>query len=379
MNKKHYIRFFLSLSFVFLIISVFSVSSRGETNLETLDGAGGLPEIQEKLRGITEEEKEVMEKIFALMQEIDAMDQAKSDIAADIKKLNQEVSDLEALIASETLVYEKNREVMGAVLKAYQRNGPGTYLEMILGSDNLTTLLRRINALGDITKNTSELLESLEESRITLVSQKREVAEKYARMEDQQKKLTETLEEKTKRKEDLQTYLMSLEEEQIKYEEYLSNIEQAWTQLKPLFSDTIKTFSHIIEKGDFPPDAIKIDFSSIPIEGIIEEKTFNDIISEESFPTALAFKFSRNKLEMVMPEKNIHLSGKFVILEGRKLVFQVEEGYFFEMPLEKSAIEGLFREGKLELNLKPLLGKSAIKSIQIYDDHIKLQITPVLF
>lgn len=355
MNKKFYRKCFLSSSLAFIILVMFSFPSIGAVNFKTLD----------------EEEQGILEKMFTLMQEIEEADRLKSELTTDIEKLNQEVENLEMLIGIETLTYEKDRNRMEAVLKTYQRSGPGSYLELILSSDNLTTLLRRFNILRDITSKTDELLASLQESKTKLDSDKRKVSNHLALIQDKQKKLKETLEKGTKLNKDL----VSLEQEQIEYQEYLSNINQIWLELKPLFSEIVTVFAHTMEEGNLPQDAIKIDYSFLSIKSVIDEQTFNDIISKQAFPTKLEFIFSQDKLEMVMPEKNICLSGTFAILEGQKLVFKVNEGRFFGMPLEKSAIEDLFSEGYLELNLEPLLGKSRLKSIDIHDDDLELQIT----
>lgn len=360
-----------------VLISCFS--SIGIATPDTPSKDEPLLEAQERLTGITEEEKEVLEKLFAITQEIEEMDRMKLQIAKEIENLNEEVKEIEKQITIESLAYEKNLNIMKNVFKTYQRSGPGSYLELILSSDNLKTLLQRINALSDITRNTNELLESLQESKARLDSEKNKITEKLTLMEEQQKILGETLEKNIVLKEELGTYLESLEGERTKYEEYLAEIELYWGQLKPLFSETISVFSNMLTEGKFPSDAIKIEFSLFNVKGIIEKQTFKDIIAKQSFPTKLEFEFSSNKLELMMPEKNLSFSGTFVIVDGQKLIYEVEEGSFFGMPLEKSSIDDLFNEGYMELDLSQVLDKNKIKSIQINEDSIELQITPVFF
>ncbi|WP_425287111.1 coiled-coil domain-containing protein [Proteiniborus ethanoligenes] len=283
------------------------------------------------------------------------------------------------MIQVETQKYEKNLSVLEKVLKAYQKNGPGSYVELILSSDSLTTLIERINILGDISKNTSKLLEAIKESKEKLALEKAKLSDKLALIEEQQRKLTEAIENKIRLKNDLEAYLVSLEGEQQKYEEYLSNINKLWSGIKPLFSETVKAFSRMMVEADIPPDAIEIELSLFSIKGVIKEKTFNEIIRSQEFPTKMEFGFSSDRMTVQMPDKRLSLSGTFVVLDGQKLVFEVDKGTFFEMPLESSAIEELFKEGYLELDLKPILGKNIIKSIKINEENIELKITPVLF
>lgn len=379
MTKKYCIEHFLNSGLVFMIILMIFFSTIGVATPDKPDEEKFLLEIKEKLTGITDEEKEVLEKLFLLTQDIEEMDKMKLQIAIEIEKLNEEVTKLESLIASEALIYEENCKLIEEVLKAYQRSGPGSYIELILSSDNLTTLLRRINILNDITRDTTALLNSLQESKARLASDKNNIMEKLLLVEEQKKKLEETLEKNIMLKEDLEIYLASLEGEQEKYEEYLQNIELFWSQLKPLFSETMKTFSNMLLDDNLPSDALKTEFSFFSIKGIIEEQTFKEIISKQSFPTEINFEFSSDKLEIAMPEKNLYLSGPLVIVEGKKLVLEVNEGRFFGMPLEKSSIEDLFSQGYVELNLGQILGKNKLKSIKINDDNIELQIIPSFF
>ncbi len=362
-----------------LLILAPSLSNKGLAIPDAPTEDKSLLEIQEKITGITEEEKEVLEKLFVLTQEIEEIDRMKLLTAKEIEDINKEVAEIEKLIANETISYEKNLNLMENILKAYQRSGPGSYIELILSSDNLKTLLLRINTLSDITRNTNGLLKSLEESKTKLAKEKDKIIDKLVLVEEQQKKLKETLEKNITLKEDLEKYFESLEGERTKYEDYLGKIELYWSQLKPLFSETIGTFSNILHNTNIPSDAIKIEFAFLNVKGIIEEKVFRDIIAKQSFPTKVELEFSNNKIILMMPENHLYLSGNFKIIEGQKLLFEVDEGRFLGMPLEKSTIDDLFSEGYLELDLGEILGKNKIKSIQINEDNLELQITPVFF
>ncbi len=376
-RKQFLVYLFISLLAITILIPCFS--NIGIATPDTTDEDKSLSEIQESLADVSEEEKEVLEKLFILSQEIEEMERQKVQSSKELEGLNKEVTNIEELIAVETLTYEQNLRIMEDVLKAYQKSGPGSFVEIILSSDSLKVLLQRLNALGDITKNTNDLLESLQESKTRLAAEKNRITEKLTLVEEQQKKLDETLEKNIALKEELKVYLESLEGERTKYEGYLSEIELYWSQLKPLFAETTRVFSKMLYDTTIPPDAIKVEFSLLNVKGIIEEKTFKEIIAGQSFPMELEMEFSNDKLEVVIPDKYLYLAGNFEIVESKKLVFIVEEGSFFGMPLEKATIEDLFSEGYMELDLGHILGKNKLKSIKINDDNIELQITPVLF
>jgi len=80
-----------------------------------------------------------------------------------------------------------------------------------------------------------------------------------------------------------------------------------------------------------------------------------------------------------MPEIDIHLSGNLELIDTQTLIFNVTEGEYLGLKLEKSAIQELFNLGYLKFDFKKLLDKSTIKSIKINEDSILLNVNPVLF
>ncbi|TAH59814.1 MAG: hypothetical protein EWM52_10270 [Methanosarcina mazei] len=85
------------------------------------------------------------------------MEKAEKELVLETEAIRKEIEDLEKAIAQEELVYEKKKESLKQVLKSYQRMGPGSFLEIILDSDSLSTFLQRMNILRDLARNTEML------------------------------------------------------------------------------------------------------------------------------------------------------------------------------------------------------------------------------
>ncbi len=332
--------------------------------------------IKEKMNEISKEEREILQNLFVLVQEIEVMESEEAKYNENIEKIEQEVESLQVIIEDEEVVYEKKKENLKQLLQSYQRMGPGTYLEIILSSDNLATVLRRMNALRDITRNTGVILEQLEKSKKNQLEQKSKLAKKLELIEDTRKQFMELMASKKKLKQDKEVYLASLGKDRAYYQEYLDNVQIMWDELKSLFSQTMKELSSIINKGDLPSDAVKITYSFFNIKGFIDEKVLNDIIMGHTQLPEMIFKFYPNKVEMEVPEKSLVLAGNFVILEGHTLKFMVHEGSFYGLPLENGAIEELFQGDYLALNLKPLLGNFTLNAIEIKDGYLELFVIP---
>lgn len=373
MLKSTKLRAGMALSVAILFILMLICTSTVVAQVEPPTG------VQETLTGITKEEKQVLQGLFTLAQEIEVMESAEKNLAKEIEQTNQELADLEMTIAEEEANYERNQDALKSVYKIYQKMGPGSYLEIMMDSDNLSTFLRRLNTFRDLTRNTGRLLEKLELSKSKLAAEKVKLSEKLVQIKESQVQSKEALAKKLKLKEEKEAYLAALKDKSTLYQEYLTSLQTMVTDLKALLSKSAKELAKIIADGSLPRDTIKITFSIFNIKGTIDEKTFNEIISKQPNLSKLVFAFNEDEIEISIPEKNLVLTGDFVIQEENKLSFRAEKGSFYGMPLEPEYIEELLGEGELVLDLKPLLGKNILQAIRLKDGTIELNIKPNLF
>lgn len=351
-----------------VIALVFASISIGAVN----GYADPFSEIKDKLSGISEEEKEILQNLFTLAQELELMEKEEEKLAQEIKTIDHEIKGIEAEIYESELAYAKKQESLRQVLKSYQRMGPGSYLEIILDSDSLSTFLQRVNLLRDLTRNTGELLDQLEARGEKLSKEKAKLSEKLALVEDMQRLSKEALAKKIKLKKSKEEYLSSLKGEREQYQKQLADIQQIWNELKPLFSDAAKEFSRIMEKDSLPYDALRISFNLFEIKGAIDDKVINKVVSEQSSLPDMVFAFHPGRVEISLPEKYLVLSGTFVILDGHTLKFQAQEGSFYGMKLTPGSLEELFGEGDLVLDIKPLLAGNIIDALEIKEGYIEL-------
>lgn len=360
--------FYLILFFLLTTVSSIKVLGQDEDFSET----------KQKLEAISDEEKEVLQNLFALLQEIQIMEKDETKISQEIELLSKEIEEIEHMISNKEIEYQSKLDSLKEVLNSYQKMGLTSYLEIILDAENLTTFLRRINILRDLARGISQLLDSLDERKKELSSEKMKLDENLILLEDRKNQLKISLDKKIQLKTEMETYLESLHEERKYYEESLSNIQKMWEELKTLFADISKVFSNIIKDGNLTADGIEMSFSIFGIKGIIKEEVFNDVIAEHPLLPEMVFTFESDKMIMYLPEENLVLKGNFLVLDNSILKFQVEEGSFYDMPLEAELTDELFEEGYLELNLKSLLGDSRLRSVEIKEGQIEIFIVPKL-
>ncbi len=311
-----------------------------------------ITEIEDKLDGITEEEKLVLEKLFTINQEIDELEREEDRISGEIETLQLQIQDLEHGIEEKQTDYDDQRDILKQVLIDYQRGGPATYLEILFGADNLSDFLKSINIIKDISFNVNDLLASLEEGKKALEEEKARLDEKAEQLLLKNEELNENIHSKQLLKEEQEIYLASLQENKEYYQEQLDNLKLMWADSRMLFSEIVAEFTDIINAGYFTTDDLNINISFFSTKGFIEEVTFNRILEENSDLPKTVFHFYDNQVVIEVPEKHLLLKGNFIVAGECAVQYEVTEGTFYDMPLEPESIEELFHDGPFRLDFK---------------------------
>jgi len=341
-----------------------------------------ITEVQEKLEGISEEEKAVLEILFTLEQEMEEMEREESAITKDIEALQIEIDDMEELLKERQKNYDDQLDILKKVLVGYQRKGPASYLDTLLSAEDLRTFLESINMIKDLTRNVGKLLDSLEEGKKKLAEERDRLSEKAALLADKKEELQDALMKKLELKTKKEAYLATLKEKSEQYQEQLSNLKQMWEDSKLQFSNIVENFSQIIGEGNISLSDLNLSANLFEIKGAIYEETFNEILREHSDLPGLLFHFYTDRVEIEIPEKHLVLIGTFIIAEDKVLKLEVEKGSFYEMPLENESIEELFIDGYLLIDFKELAGDMLIdfslETVETKEGYLEFKITPKL-
>ena len=315
-----------------------------------------ITEMEDKLAGISEEEKAVLEKLFAISQEIEVMEREEVEINGDIDTLQVQITDIETGIEEKKEDYDLQLNILEKVLVNYQRGGPASYLEILLSADNLTEFLKSINIIKDISRNVGELLVTLEDGKKVLQEEKSRLDEKALLLEDKKVELQENLHRNLLLKQEQEEYLASLQEEQAFYQEQLVNLETMWGDSQKLFTNIVEEITRIAGAGYFTMDDLNLSFGITKMRGAILEDTFNKILKENSDIPSTTFGFHLNQVVIEVPEKHLVLTGDFIIAGESAIQLEVQEGYFYDIPLETASIEELFQNGPLLIDFKKIAG-----------------------
>lgn len=336
-------------------------------------------EINNSISQLSEDEIQILESLFLIQQEVRELEVDQERIELEIEDLDKNIDNIEDDIAGLERSYEYNLDTMEEVLRSYQRKGPLSNLQLILSSDSLSSLIKRINGIRDLSRNTNELLETLEKEKGELVNIKLELDETLEEIQEQRAQLVRTIEEKTATIQRLEDSLQALQEEKERFEGYLAGLNDSWDQVKPIFLQTIDGITDTVESGQLPESMLNIKISFTGISGRIFDEELNDELSKNNYPTPAELLFHEDHVRLVMPDLNLNIRGNLIILDNKTLRFEITDGEYMGLALEKSAVMDLFDFGYLDLKFEKLLGNNTIRSINLQDGYMDLQIRPSLF
>ncbi len=348
---NNFIRNKATIAFVLILIIVSTMLP-----LKVFGEVQKVTELEDKLSGISEEEKGVLEELFKLQQEIEGMEQQERAAAAEIDKRQQQVQNLENQVLNAQSEYNLQLDILKQVLVDYQRRGPASYLEILLNAKNLSEFLASLNIIKDITHNVKELLATIEDSKTELQSQRDTLVEQKLLLEKSREKLQEKLEAKEELQEERETYLASLQENRAFYEEQLDLIAQMWKDCTTLFPDIVEELTQITRAGYFNLDDLNIAYGLFSVQGYISQEVFQRIFTENSKLWETVFRFQEDKVVIDVPDKHLSLVGNFIVEGDMAIRFEVQEGTFYDMPLEASSLQELFSKGSFIIDFEAITG-----------------------
>lgn len=328
---------------------------------------------------ISNEEKAILDELFILSQEIDEINESARIILEELDKVQGEISKLEASIKSRQENYDSQLKILEAVLVAYQKNGPATFLEILLSADSLRDFIKRLNLVKDLSKNTEKLLSTLEEEKGLLALEQEALKAIGASLEEKDNELQAVLSEKLQRKQNQEAILTSLSEKKDQFEEQLRILEQSWSPVRLLLADISTELTRIIYESDLSVKDFNLSFGLLSVKGSISDNIINETVKNDPETPELIFTFTPEGIQLYIPEYELLLNGSVSIDDKSGCAFRyiAEEGTFHGFPLEKYAIQDLFRDGYILIDFSKIVGDNiTIKSVKLKDSIIEFTANP---
>lgn len=309
-----------------------------------------IEDTQGKLDEITEEEKKVLNDLFAVTQRIENLEGEEKELNRNIEELQEQIAEIQNELADKQKLYDEKLSVLEQVLAIYQRGGPASYLEILLNADSLSTFLKSINAIKDISHNVGELLDTLKKEKKVLNEEKKKLQEKETRLTDAKDALAKNLEDSRQLKKQREEYLISLQEQRVHYEQYLSVLKSMWGDATQLFMQIVAEISRVVTEGYLTYKDLNLTAGLISMRGTIYQDEFNQILKENSELPDNIFRFENGEVILEVPDMQLELHGNFVIDSKTAIRYEVTSGTFYGMPLDEISKKELFENGPLLLD-----------------------------
>ena len=335
------------LGFRFISIVLVLMLLTGLLPLKAIAEVQQIQELEDKLEGISDEEKTVLEKLFSIKQEIDGLRIEEEVLQADIAAMNEDMRELEDQITGQKEEYDLQLSILKKVLVNYQRGGATSYLEILLMANNLSDFLKSLNIMKDISHNVNDLLTLLKDNKLKLEQKQELLVKKSTDLKDKQAELLSTIESKQALQQEQEEYLATLLNERDYYQEQLAQVVLLWSENQTLFANLMKEINDIIAAGYFTEEDLNLSIGFFNISGYLEEETFNQIISDNSTLTPVIFHFEEEQVVIEVVDKHLVLKGHFIVDGEKAIEYQVDEARFFDLPLETETLKELFQNGPI--------------------------------
>lgn len=146
-------------------------AQRDEINAQKEEANNQIEEIQNELSETLQEIQELTEKIESYEQEI-------SQLIVEEEKLKEEVENLEAELQVSEKNYNQQKKLLEERLITLYEAGETSYLDVLLDSKSISDFISNYYLISEIAKCDTELLADMEQEKIRIENNKKEVEEK---------------------------------------------------------------------------------------------------------------------------------------------------------------------------------------------------------
>lgn len=332
-----------------------------------------------KLEEISEEEKSVLNELFMVTQKIEVLENEETELNQSISELQEQIEKLKKEMEDKQETYDEKLAVLEEVLSIYQRGGPASYLEILLNADSLSTFLKSINAIKDISHNVGDLLDTLKKEKKLLNQEKEKLEAKENQLNDTKQALVKNLEDSKQLRQQREEYLISLQEQRVHYEEYLSVLKSMWGDATELFTAIVAEISRVVEEGYLTYEDLNMKAGLITMQGTIIQDDFNRILKDNSDLPDDIFQFRDGEVILEVPEMQLVLQGDFVVDGKTSIRYEVTSGTFYGMPLDEVSRKELFENGPLLLDFDVIAGDMiildyTIRKVESTEEHLNFEI-----
>ncbi|SHH13973.1 Cell wall-associated hydrolase, NlpC family [Clostridium grantii DSM 8605] len=240
-----------------LLSNISSVVVYGETLQELLEKQN--EELNVSKNQLSDAQK-IVEEINSKIEE---MDYEIENTLYEITEVQEKIKDIEISIENATMDIEKAENEMEAEKELYDSrmaalyiNGNTGYLEILMGSENLSDLFKRIEIIRTITELDNEIIESLNEKKAEIEKSKQAMEKENSNFSLAMKNYTDKMDKLKLDQEEQQQYINEAKEQATAYANAVNEDKEAIEETEQLIE------AARVKTPEYTPSRGSVDISS---------------------------------------------------------------------------------------------------------------------
>ncbi len=379
---------------VFVLVVVFCFILLMDSLGQAEEGAGHLDELlgleeemkelkdvdKEELAQLSDKEQEIQQELFDLSREIERLESEQQELEAELEESSDRLDEAREEKEKQEEKIEELETELGEVFRSLQRRGPVSYLQIILGAEDLRDFLQRVNIMIDVFSNVNEMFSGYLEEQERLAEMEQEISAEVARLYELEKELEENIETAYARREEQEEILAQVQEELYDYQAQLEALEQAWVNhTRPFLIELAGVLDRFIEDDKLDEDKIHVGGTFFNPVAELTQANFNSFFHEEEELPDLEFEFLEDQVRLELPGGNLTFIGDIVATEDTVLSFEIEEARFFGIPLGEEVIRELTQDIELGFDFGAEMGNYRIDEVDVREEKLILKIAASFF
>jgi len=328
-----------------------------------------------QLAELDAKQKAVLAELFQYSLQIQTAREHLQALEADLKRLDQEKTQLERELRRAEEEYQSWRSKAGRGLRLLQELGPASYLQVLLAAQSLGDFLERWRLVERALQGSARLLAELKAKGQALAEKERRLASKQNELTLVRTREEEELNHLTQVQKDKEDFLRQLGAEKGFYQERLAGLEKEWiTRIRPFIEKLDQRLASLPQQvSELPGAEMTLTRDGVNLK--LSQDALNSLWLKAAGLPEASFALEDNQVKILVPSLEVTLLGTFVLDGNQALRYQVEQVEVAGLAIGAAAQTDLFTGHPLRLDLSAILGPFQLKTVAVSREAVNLLIT----
>lgn len=256
------------VAIILLIVCSFNIvfaASQSELNAKKNELLNKTNSTKEKLNEVKDEKKDATTELETINKSITELANEISKLQLQVDELNSSINEKQNEITKKTKEIKDKEELLKKRLVAMYKNGGISYLDVLLSSANYIDIMVSYDAVKEITKADTDLINQITEQKETIEKDKKELEVKKAEVDSVKAQKESKNTELTALKKTKQAKVNQLSEDEKKLQSEIDSYNAAMNQVNQQLAEAVRQAQQTINKstGGSGTNGLKFDGSFI--------------------------------------------------------------------------------------------------------------------